>query len=136
MSTLWHAVSPLRPHAHYVPQELQADLERQRRIRLHAAMIEARDRQEAAQIVAAEQAVVRQVQAPSQQVQQSRHEGIDATLGTAPLSEAQQDPLLRTDTPQTQTVTDQSSDQSSPWKPPPRDEPHSWQPRASVRRGS
>ena len=100
-------------------------------------MIEARVRQEAAQIAAAEQAVVRQVQAPSQQVQQSRHEDIDATLGTAPsVSEAQQDPLLRTDMPQTQTVTDQSSDQSSPWKPPPRDEPHSWQPRASVRRGS
>ncbi|RPD61250.1 hypothetical protein L227DRAFT_585561 [Lentinus tigrinus ALCF2SS1-6] len=114
-------------------EELQADLERQRRIQMYATMIEERDRQEAAQIAAAEQSVVRQVKASSQQ--QSRHEDSNATVGTVPLPEAQQDPRPRTDVPQTQTVPDQRSDPSSPWKPPPRDEPHSWQPRASIRRG-
>ncbi|KAI0720665.1 hypothetical protein C8T65DRAFT_632320 [Cerioporus squamosus] len=116
-------------------EELQADLERQRRVRLNAAMIEARDRAQAAQIAAAEQPVVRHVEAPSRQ--QPRPADVNTTAEPAPSPQAEQDPPARTDAqlpPQARSIPDQRSDPASPWKQPPRDEPHSWQPRASVRR--
>ncbi|TFK88158.1 hypothetical protein K466DRAFT_585795 [Polyporus arcularius HHB13444] len=118
-------------------EELQADLERQRRVRLNAAMIEARDREQAAQIAAAQQTVVRHVEPPSQQP--SMPEAVKAAPATAPLPQAEQGPLAAGKDaqrlPQTRIVPDQRSDPSSPWKQPPRDEPQSWQPRAVVRRG-
>ncbi|KAI0327222.1 hypothetical protein GY45DRAFT_1327927 [Cubamyces sp. BRFM 1775] len=113
---------------HHPPtlEELQADLERQRRVLFNAAMIEAREREEAARIAAAQQQTV-QVQAPT-----AEGTGVSA------------DPNRPAETPSSEAARidrqadrrEPATEQPSPWKPPPPDEPHSWQPRAAVRRGS
>ncbi|KAI0676469.1 hypothetical protein C8Q78DRAFT_23825 [Trametes maxima] len=124
--TAW--LTHTRPHPPSV-EELHADLERQRRVLFNAALIEARDREEKARIAASGLATPH-LQAP---LAQNDH----ATQGYPPEVSQQLSPS----TPAAQSVLQPSgqetvSAQSSPWKPPPRDEPHNWQPRASVRRGS
>ena len=89
-------------------------------------MIEAREREEAARIAAAQQQTVR-IQAP-------------AAEGTN-ISAERKHPveMSPSETARVDTATDKrepATEQPSPWKPPPPDEPHSWQPRAAVRRGS
>ncbi|KAI0656867.1 hypothetical protein C8Q70DRAFT_1006442 [Cubamyces menziesii] len=121
--TAW--LTHTRPHPPTL-EELQADLERQRRVLFNAAMIEAREREEVARVAAAQQQTVR-IQAPAA-------EGV--RVSAEPKRPAEMSP---SETARVDTAADRrepATEQPSPWKPPPSDEPHSWQPRAAVRRGS
>ncbi|OSD01483.1 hypothetical protein PYCCODRAFT_521108 [Trametes coccinea BRFM310] len=119
-------------------EELHADLERQRRVLFNAAMIEAREREEAARIAASQQQNTHHVQAPAAQDDL-------ASAATAAQAPSHQAPLKlenlipasgrASDVEAQSRTTEVPSEQPSPWKPPPRDEPHSWQPRVSVKRG-
>ncbi|KAI8976715.1 hypothetical protein BD414DRAFT_496333 [Trametes punicea] len=110
-------------------EELQADLERQRRVLFNAAMIQAREREEAARIAASQQQAAPHLQAPAAQTTHAPPEsGPSDSLEVSP-----SEPVRR---PEQQLVREESApEQPSPWKPPPPDEPHSWQPRVTVRRG-
>ncbi|KAI0763101.1 hypothetical protein BD413DRAFT_606786 [Trametes elegans] len=115
---------------HHPPslEELQADLERQRRLMLNVARIEARDREEAARIAAIQQNITRPLVAPpsdSSVVDDSAQASPQPQKRVPTSPPAEPGPAQR----------EPPADQPSPWKPPPSDEPHSWQPRASVRRG-
>ncbi|KAI0738983.1 hypothetical protein C8Q80DRAFT_1203142 [Daedaleopsis nitida] len=116
--------------------ELEADIERQRRIMMNVAMIEAREREQAAQIAASEHATSRHILSPTGSSSQGNQ---DATVGTPSQATVGEDRQTRTNAPsmdpQLQTSTGQSKQPPSPWKPPPSDEPQGWQPRASIRRG-
>ncbi|KAI0760200.1 hypothetical protein C8Q74DRAFT_208119 [Fomes fomentarius] len=119
-----------RPHPPTL-EELQADLERRRRIMINVAMIEARDREQAARIAGSEQPTL----APHLQAM-STPQGTVGSAEQAPEPASAETQPARTGA-QTLPPLVQTSDRdpSSPWKPPPRDEPHSWKPAASVRRG-
>ncbi|TBU43890.1 hypothetical protein BD309DRAFT_959565 [Dichomitus squalens] len=112
-------------------EELQADFERQRRILQNVARIEARDRAEAAQI-AAEQAPTAHLQVPTQRSPEPSTTGPKEP--TNPVPRVSQDILADKALPQAQADS-RLAETHSPWKPPPPDEPHSWQPQASIRRG-
>ncbi|KAJ8474007.1 hypothetical protein ONZ51_g7489 [Trametes cubensis] len=117
--TAW--LTHTRPHPPTL-EELQADLERQRRVLFNAAMIEAREREEVARVAAAQQQTVR-IQAPAA-------EGV--RVSAEPKRPAEMSP---SETARVDTAADRrepATEQPSPWKPPPSDEPHSWQPRAAV----
>ncbi|KAM5532899.1 hypothetical protein V8D89_013451 [Ganoderma adspersum] len=114
-------------------QELQGDLERQRRILQNVAMIEARDRAEAEQI-AAQQAPTPHLQAPARGTSKpdsTEQQGI-ATPVPGVTKSAHSNTSVNSPARQSQTYQEPPS---SPWKPPPPDEPHGWQPRSFVRRG-
>ena len=119
--------------ADWTVQELQADLERQRRILQNVALIEARDKAEAA-LIAAQQAPAQHIQAPAHRASEpSTAEAIEAQ---EPLSEAAQTATSSTPVQSPKIMTRKTEEPSpSPWKPPPPDEPHSWQPKVSVKRG-
>ncbi|KAI1796564.1 hypothetical protein LXA43DRAFT_986089 [Ganoderma leucocontextum] len=121
-----------RPHPPTL-LELQADLERQRRILQNVAMIATRERAEAEQI-AAQQAPTPRLRAPARGApepnsmeRQGMTSPVYGVAQTAPLNNAAQ-------SPEEQSRSHQQTD-PSPWKPPSPDEPHNWQPRSSVRRG-
>ncbi|KAH9855344.1 hypothetical protein C2E23DRAFT_617651 [Lenzites betulinus] len=116
-------------------EELHADLARQRRVLFNAALIEARDREEAARIAASQQVLTPgHIQAPLEQVGEAPEDTAASTTASMTATEPQNPP----ETTHVEPPTDRPqppAEQWSPWKPPPSDEPHSWQPRASVRRG-
>ena len=105
-------------------------MERQRRILLNVAMIEAREREQAAQITA--QAAAAQLLAP---FPTSDHKNVDSVAQEPEAASAPDRPPRTRTEPLQPLVQTGVEDPPSPWKPPPRDEPHSWSPRASVRRG-
>ncbi|KAI0642661.1 hypothetical protein C8Q79DRAFT_225297 [Trametes meyenii] len=122
--TAW--LTHTRPHPPTL-EELHADLERQRRVLFNAALIEARDREEKARIAASELATP-PVQEPLIQTSHVTQDHASQVPEEPPFITPVAQAMSR---PSEQSV----STQPSPWKPPPRDEPHSWQPRASVQRG-
>ncbi|KAI0356095.1 hypothetical protein OH77DRAFT_1495841 [Trametes cingulata] len=125
--TAWLAHT--RPHPPTL-EELQGDLERQRRILFNVALIEAREREEAARIAASQQPAAPHLQEPP--VQTGEPAGEQAAPERAEERASQPG---RTESQQAAERSQPPAGQPSPWKPPPPDEPHSWQPRASVRRG-
>ncbi|KAI0823005.1 hypothetical protein BC628DRAFT_633514 [Trametes gibbosa] len=118
---------------HHAPtlEELHADLERQRRVLFNAALIEARDREEAARIAASQQIdTPDHFQAPSEQVNEAPKDVVAPAIMSEQLHAPEASQVgAGVEGPQPH------AEQWSPWKPPLSDEPHSWQPRASVRRG-
>ncbi|KAH9941635.1 uncharacterized protein BXZ73DRAFT_88131 [Epithele typhae] len=113
-----------RPHPPSL-EELQADVERQRRILNNVAMIEAREKAHAARVAISE-AQHTQAQAPasSPRLPDPMHERANECSSNASDTAAERVPFAppRKEPP-------------SPWKPPPPDEPQSWTPRSAVRRG-
>ncbi|KAI0366829.1 hypothetical protein BV20DRAFT_971339 [Pilatotrama ljubarskyi] len=125
--TAWLAHT--RPHPPTL-EELQADLERQRRILFNVAMIEAREREQAARIAASQQPATPHLQAPSVQKNEPPEEKAAPAQTEQRLSQPSP-----TEPRAASERTAPSAERASPWKPPPPDEPHTWQPRAAVRRG-
>ncbi|OSX61051.1 hypothetical protein POSPLADRAFT_1047329 [Postia placenta MAD-698-R-SB12] len=104
-------------------QELQADLERQRRVQMNAALIEARDREERLQqIAAAQDTPVHQVSAPNASVSLQR----DTTIQEPPLRPARAEGGSPRGRPETHSHTE------DPWKKASHtsDEPQAWAPKA------
>ncbi|EIW55209.1 uncharacterized protein TRAVEDRAFT_74104 [Trametes versicolor FP-101664 SS1] len=124
---------------HHPPteEELLADLDRQRRVLFNAAIIAARDQEEAARITASQQATVSHFQAAPlrQDAELPKGEAPKDETPAAASAAAPLQPPEATSVEQKAERQEPPAEQFSPWKKPLSDEPHTWQPRASVRRG-
>ncbi|KAI9067016.1 hypothetical protein FKP32DRAFT_1621225 [Trametes sanguinea] len=119
-------------------RELHADLERQRRVLFNAAMIEAREREEAARIAASEQQNTPHIQAPA--VQDDHTPASTASQAPSHQAHLEHEKHIPASGPASDAevparTAEAPTQEPSPWKPPPRDEPHSWQPRVRIKRG-